>query len=113
MAISATYLVLETIPEGLTIHDFRDHNYTSLKILTPSDLETKLRQVNARDWIRALADIDSNILKCQSKKQLYDKLEKIAESADFAADCTLYKKEVQINCAVRDNTYQIMKLLED
>jgi hypothetical protein len=112
MRISDTYFVLQQIPDHIKITDFRNHEYQDLKSLKPGGI-TGLGYVNANEWLRGLADIDLGILKCQSRKQLHTRLEKLASGTDTAADSgVMDKSQMSLLCAIRDNTYQIMRLLE-
>jgi hypothetical protein len=112
MEISDRYFVLEQIPSHMMITDFRNHEYHDLKSLKPGEI-TGTGTVNANLFLRGLADTDPEILRCQSRKQLYTRLEKLASAADTSADAgALDKSEMSLCCAIRDNTYQIMELLK-
>ncbi len=106
-----TYFVLEQLPQRSKIVDFRGHDYTSLARARPEEY-SRLSKVDARDFLRGLADYDPTILTCQSRVQLVGKLEAMTVRADEAADGNPDKREVSLYCAVRDNTYQLIDMLK-
>ena len=111
--VDDTYFSLRTMPEGAEIFDFRDHVYADMARKTPQDVidsGLEVGKVNARTFLRGLADVDSEILRCQSQRQLYERLEALAVRADMNADIG---HEVNISCAVRDNVYQLLRHLRN
>jgi hypothetical protein len=112
MEISDRYFILQQIPDHITITDFRDHAYENLGSVKPENVPG-LGSVNANEWLRGLGDSDPGILRCQSRKQLHARLEKLASKADTAADSgVMDNSQMCLYCAIRDNTYQIMELLK-
>ncbi len=107
-----TYFVLEQIPENTEIADFREHQYQNLKRLKPEEAPN-IGKVNGRDFLMGLCEFQPHMLKSQSRQQLIENLEKIAITADNAADCgVMSKTELNLRCGIRDNVYQLIDILK-
>ena len=103
------YFVVSAIPENARIVDFSEYLYDSLKRLKPTDVQG-LREINAREFVKAIADADPYILRCNSKADVVRRLQDLAEIAENVADSIPDKAELSERCAVRDNIYQLIEL---
>lgn len=111
--VSDTYFALEKIPEKMKITDFREHKYEGIESLKPEDV-SGLGKINARDFLMQLSGRYPDILNSLSSLQLVERLEKVVQDTDFVADGGMGKRdEVNLYCAVRDNTYQIIQFLKN
>lgn len=109
---SDIYFVLEQFSENQTIVDFREHPYAKIKPVNPEEV-TGLPSLNARDYLRGLANVDSEILTCKSRRQLVNKLEALAKNADMSVDMgARIIDEFRLYSATRDNIRQLIKLLK-
>ena len=110
--LSDVYFVLEQLPESVTIKDFRHHRYQNLKSLEAPKFAS-LPSLNAREYLRSLADVRPDLLTCRSRSQLVDVLRGVANVAEHMADSgATNRSEMNLYCAVRDNTYQLIELLD-
>lgn len=107
------YFVLQTLPEEVTITDFRGHQYKDLKPLDPEDFP-QYPKVSARDFLRGLIDVDGSILECRDRRQLILKLQTVASRYETATDSdATNRSEFDQICAARNNTLQLVNLLEE
>ncbi len=71
-----------------------------------------LPTIPAIDFLRDLTRIDNKLTQCTTRTQLVGRLSQIAESVDTAATFDTYDDNQRAtNCAMRDNTYQLIRLL--
>ena len=107
-----THFVIEQIPKGKQIIDFRSHTYENLRSLNPNDVDVAtMGQVDARDFLAGLASMDSTLFTCQSRNQLIDKLNRFYSRLDMAADGSLIISDASLNCGIRDNIGQLLAML--
>ena len=112
MPSSDTYLALTVVPEQAVIYDCTARQYPTLTRFVPNAV-AGLPSLNARDYLRGLADVDPTILTSQSALQISKKLESLAENADMSADSSgPTRADITHLCGTRDNIRQLIALIE-
>lgn len=97
---------------GKTILDYRAYSYHGIEIPSIDSHNFSLPTIPATDFLRDLTRMDTQLTHCTTRTQLVGRLSQIAESVDTAATFSLYDdKQRATNCAMRDNTYQLIRLL--
>ena len=107
--------VLEYLPENYNILDFRGHNYKNLRSLKPEDVdESRFAELNGREFLRGLMDVDPSIAECEDEDKLVGKLSRLVDKADMTVDCGMgTREEINLQCAIRDNISQIMRYFKE
>lgn len=111
--VSENNLVLDIIPMDDKIYDCRYFQYQGSIAQHKPDSTSTLKQMPARGWMVALTANDPDLLKSTSRKEVVERLERLADSWDGVADCGgMSKKDCDLACACRDNTYQLIDLVK-
>lgn len=105
------YFVFSRLPEDAEITEFRYMDYKDLE--KPKE-EWKTRKIKVRDFLIDLADLHPEIWQCQTPKQVIEKLENIALSADRHLDSgPMRETEYVLTLAMRESTYQLIELYKN
>ena len=113
--VSNTGFILEQIPKGMQIKDFRKYQYRTQQSLKPEEVPD-VNSIDARDYLGELIRRDPAILNTQLREELVRKLERLAKrNADRVSDIDIAPipyEDLQLYCGNRDNIYQLLDIIK-